>query len=135
MAKVSWLARMGKKFDQAKCDNIFWPRPNILTGSVCGHISWKSKWQQWNQSLTSLLSNYSNFLIALITPGWSILLRNFYQQWKEKLSLKCPSVSTFGSFNYLQTLYYKTVIKMTLFTVVFWYPENVRVKPHFYTDS
>ena len=34
MAKVSWLARMGQNFDQAKCDNTFWPRPNILTGSV-----------------------------------------------------------------------------------------------------
>ena len=25
---------MGQNFDQAKCDNTFWPRPNILTGSV-----------------------------------------------------------------------------------------------------
>ena len=25
---------MSQNFDQAKCDNTFWPRPNILTGSV-----------------------------------------------------------------------------------------------------
>ena len=30
--KVYWLARM----DQAKHDNTFWHRPNILTGSVGG---------------------------------------------------------------------------------------------------
>ena len=28
------LVRMGQNFDQAKCDNTFWPRPNILKGSV-----------------------------------------------------------------------------------------------------
>ena len=33
--KVYWLARMGQNFDQAKCDGTFWPRPNILKGSVC----------------------------------------------------------------------------------------------------
>ena len=33
--KVSWLARMGWNFDQAKRDNIFWPRPNIMHPSVC----------------------------------------------------------------------------------------------------
>ena len=32
--KVYWLARMGQNFDQAKCDNTFWPMPNILKGSV-----------------------------------------------------------------------------------------------------
>ena len=32
--KVYWLARMGQIFDQATYDNTFWPRPNILTGSV-----------------------------------------------------------------------------------------------------
>ena len=25
---------MAQNFDQAKCDNTFWPRPNIMTGSV-----------------------------------------------------------------------------------------------------
>ena len=43
MAKVSWLARMGQNFDQAKCDNTFWPRPNILTGSVCSMHSYSTK--------------------------------------------------------------------------------------------
>ena len=28
--KVSWLARLGQNFDQAKRDNTFWPRPNIM---------------------------------------------------------------------------------------------------------
>ena len=28
--KVYWLARVGQNFDQAKHDNIFWTRPNIL---------------------------------------------------------------------------------------------------------
>ena len=32
--KVYWLARMAQNFDQTKRDNTFWPRPNILTGSV-----------------------------------------------------------------------------------------------------
>ena len=34
MAKVSWLARMGQNFDQAKHDITFRPRPNILKGSL-----------------------------------------------------------------------------------------------------
>ena len=29
---------MGQNFDQAKCDNTFWPRPNILTGSVVNYV-------------------------------------------------------------------------------------------------
>ena len=32
--KVYWLARMGQNFDQAKSDDSFWPRPNILHPSV-----------------------------------------------------------------------------------------------------
>ena len=32
--KVYWLARMGQNFDQAKRDNTFWPRPNILKNVV-----------------------------------------------------------------------------------------------------
>ena len=32
--KVYWLARMGQNFDQGKRDSTFWPRPNILKGSV-----------------------------------------------------------------------------------------------------
>ena len=32
--KVYWLARMGQNFDQAKRDNTFWTRPNILYPSV-----------------------------------------------------------------------------------------------------
>ena len=32
--KVYWIARMGQNFDQDKCDNTFWPRPNILHPSV-----------------------------------------------------------------------------------------------------
>ena len=34
LVKVYWLARMGQNFDQVKCDNTFWPMPNILKGSV-----------------------------------------------------------------------------------------------------
>ena len=34
LVKVYWLARMAQNFDQAKCDNTFWPMPNILKGSV-----------------------------------------------------------------------------------------------------
>ena len=34
-SKVSWLARLGWNYDQAKCDNTFWPRPNIMHPSVC----------------------------------------------------------------------------------------------------
>ena len=30
----SWLASFGQNFDQAKRDNTFWPRPNILHGKV-----------------------------------------------------------------------------------------------------
>ena len=33
--KVYWLARMGQNFDQGTNDSTFWPRPNILKGSVC----------------------------------------------------------------------------------------------------
>ena len=32
--KVYWLARIGQNFDQAKRDNTFWPKPNILHPSV-----------------------------------------------------------------------------------------------------
>ena len=32
--KVYWLARMGQNFDQGTNDSTFWPRPNILKGSV-----------------------------------------------------------------------------------------------------
>ena len=32
--KVYWLARMGQNFDQGKRDSTFWPRQNILKGSV-----------------------------------------------------------------------------------------------------
>ena len=33
--KVYWLAMMGQNFfDQAKSDNTFWPRPNVLKGSA-----------------------------------------------------------------------------------------------------
>ena len=31
---VSWLPRLGRNFDQAKRDNTFWPRPNIMHPSV-----------------------------------------------------------------------------------------------------
>ena len=37
--KVYWLARMGQNFDQAKRDNTFWPRPNILHPSVVTKIA------------------------------------------------------------------------------------------------
>ena len=36
--KVYWLARMGPNFDQAKHDNTFWPRPNILHPNVLDKI-------------------------------------------------------------------------------------------------
>ena len=32
--KNYWLARMGQNFEQAKRDNTFWPRPNILKNVV-----------------------------------------------------------------------------------------------------
>ena len=32
--KVYWLARMGQNFDQGTNASTFWPRPNILKGSV-----------------------------------------------------------------------------------------------------
>ena len=56
--KVYWLAKMGQNFDLAKCDNTFWPRPDILHPSVryttqesmtlyiltyLGLMQWKSK--------------------------------------------------------------------------------------------
>ena len=37
--KVYWLARMGQNFDQGTNDSTFWPRPNILKGSVLKFLS------------------------------------------------------------------------------------------------
>ena len=56
--KVYWLARMGQNFDQAKRDNTFWPRPNILHPSVyvptwnrkttwCTGGAVKQSWVNW----------------------------------------------------------------------------------------
>ena len=47
--KVYLLVRLGQNFDRAKCNNNFWPRPNILMGSVAKNLTlipfWLSKFK------------------------------------------------------------------------------------------
>ena len=74
MAKVSWLARMGQNFDQAKRDNSFWPRPNIL------HVK--------DQFLNQILALFSNVLKPdrkarllgyQVSPVWNV------HKWYQKI--------------------------------------------------
>ena len=56
---------MGQNFDQAKCDNTFWPMPNILKGSVLPIISLHlCYWQLYfwsNISIYDLLTFYKKY--------------------------------------------------------------------------
>ena len=66
--KFYWLARTGQNFDQAKRDNSFWPRPNILPPSVCT-ITLNPDWQikkNYSRPKAAQISN-SEFCFKKIT--------------------------------------------------------------------
>ena len=71
--KVYWLARMGQNFDQAKRDNTFWPRPNILTGSVC---------RLRGSHLSSHLLLFLFFFYQLLYLWYWDLRTPFYHVWQ-----------------------------------------------------
>ena len=60
----SLLVRMGQNFDPAKHDNTFWPRPNILTGSVrtCASAKLSPSWTG-----SPPLTRFSNNTVFWIT--------------------------------------------------------------------
>ena len=54
-------------FAQAKCDNTFWPRPNILTGSV---VLWLSPWHKWHTWISQIFEIGRVYIIKRVfLPG------------------------------------------------------------------
>jgi hypothetical protein len=70
------LARMGQNFEQAKCDNTFWPRPNILKGSV---DSWNFQ-QMLDLGFSETSQNFSWGCEVSVNPKSRIC-------WKFQLSI------------------------------------------------
>ena len=78
IVKSSWIGLQGsvKNFDQANHDNIFWPRPNILKGSVPSGIpkwEWaKIFWRQYiPRFIVFLLKLETNLIMLYKKHVWS----------------------------------------------------------------
>ena len=94
IVKSSWIGLQGsvKNFDQANHDNIFWPRPNILKGSVPSGIpkwEWaKIFWRQYiPRFIVFLLKLETNPIMLYKKHVWSFPGKCKYVPYKSKCYL------------------------------------------------